>query len=76
MSISNDNNTIEQNHSLMQNLKNDRQNYTISRKKGALSKIVPRHKNTDPYLSPVSSHKRAEEERTEKNEEVIRGSVC
>jgi len=71
MSISNDNNTIEQKHSLMQNIKNQQQNYTISRKKGARSKIVPRHKTLIPTC-PESLATREER----KNEEVVQRSVC
>jgi len=71
MSISDDNNTIEQKHSLMQTIKNDQQNYTISRKKGARSKIVPRHKTLIPTC-PDSLARREER----RNEEVIRRSVC
>jgi len=55
----------------MQNIKNDQQNYTNPRKKGARSKIVPRHK-TCPRLS---SHKRGEKQER-KNEEVVHRSVC
>ena len=69
MSISNDNNTIEQKHSLMQNIKNDQQNYTIYRKKGARSKIVPRHKTLIPTCP--ESLARIEER---KNEEVYPAS--
>ena len=68
MSISNDNNTIEQKHSLMQNIKNDQQNYTNPRKKGARSKIVPRHKT----LIPTCPESLASRE--EKNEEVYPAS--
>ena len=68
MSISNDNHSIGHKHSLMQNLKNDQQNYTISRKKGARSKIVPRHKTLIPTC-PESLARREE-----KNEEVYPAS--
>jgi len=71
MSISNDNNTIEQKHSLMQNIKNDQQNYTIYRKKGARSKIVPRHKTLIPTC-PESLARRKER----KTRKFIRRPVC
>jgi len=71
MSISNDNNTSEQKQSLVQTIKNDQQNYAISRKKGARSKIVPRHKTLIPTC-PESLATREER----KNEEVVQRSVC
>jgi len=52
----------------MQNIKNDQQNYTNPRKKGARSKIVPRHKTLIP------THPDSLASREEKNEEVYPAS--
>src|SRR2546426_9685208 len=50
MSISDEKNTSEQEHSFPQNVKNNQHNYPIPRKKGAMSKKVSRHKTPNIQL--------------------------